>query len=235
MTGPVAATTLTAGVVVHAFTLDEPVDESVLAPDEVERGDRFRFARDRTRFRRRRARLRLILGAHLDRSPAELRFTRNAYGKPRVDGADVEFSATSSGELGAVAVATVPVGIDVERIDPRPDDPDVARRLFAAEEIAALADPADFFRCWSRKEAYVKAVGQGLSFPLASFAVEVAAVPLPRLLRSDLRPGDLTNCTIHDISDLHPGCAGALAVHAPGGSVMMRAETGFRSPTGDHR
>ena len=213
---------------VWTFDLDTDgeVDESVLSAGEAARADRFHFDVDRVRFRRRRARLRHLLAGYCRQSPEQLVFGANEFGKPNVAGFEhVHFNSTSSDGAGAVAVCRHQVGVDLEKIDPSPSDLDVARRLFAREELAAQRDPGDFFRCWSRKEAYVKVIGHGLSFPLDSFAIEVGATVRPRLLRSDLRPGDLANMTICDISSPAAGLAGALVVQKAGASVVMRPIT----------
>lgn len=199
---------------VWSFELAEPADESVLAPDELARAARFRFDRDRERFVRRRVLLRRVLALHTGAAPAELAYATNAYGKPTLVGhPDLHFSASASGGRAVIAVGPVELGVDVEQVVPSDDLDGVAVRFFAAEELAQLASVDDFFRCWSRKEAYVKAVGQGLSFPLASFAVEVAEAPHPRLLRSDRLPDDLATATIVDLSS--PGFMAALVVRSP--------------------
>jgi 4'-phosphopantetheinyl transferase len=225
MTGRAAGSILGADAEVWTLDLTRDVDESVLEPDELERGDRFVFARDRVRFRRRRAQLRHLLAGYAGVAPADLRFRRNEYGKPTLDGTDLHFSSSSSGDVAMFAVGAVELGVDVEVIRPDLADEQVALRMFAPEEAAAVAagTPADFFRCWTRKEAYVKAVGQGLSFPLQSFAIEVADVPCPRLTRSDLRPGDLAFSTIADLSSVAYELTAALVVRAPSAGVMMHS------------
>lgn len=189
-----------------------PVDLDALSDAERERADRFRFERDRVRFLRRRAGLRRVLAECTDRSAREVRFRVNAYGKPELADGPF-FSTSSSGDRALVVVSpSHPVGIDLEEVRPNGDETEVAQRLFADEEIAAIDDAGDFFRCWSRKEAYVKAVGAGLSFPLGSFAVEVADVARPRLLRSDLRPADIDSAGLFDLSDPRGQFAAALVV-----------------------
>jgi 4'-phosphopantetheinyl transferase len=210
-------------VAVWSVDLREPVDESVLSDEEVDRADRFVFERDRVRFRRRRSQLRHLLGRYVGAEPSDVCFTLGGFGKPAVVGSPLHFSSSSSGDVAMFAVGSHELGVDVELIRPSLADDEVARRLFSAEEAAAViaGSAADFFRCWTRKEAYVKAIGQGLSFPLESFAIEVTPVPAPRLTRADLRPDDLEICTIADLSADTDELAAALVVRAPAARVMM--------------
>lgn len=148
----------------------------LLDDEERARADRFRFERDRRRFVLRRGLLRTLLAARLGRDPAALRFTRNAFGKPALPGSDLRFSASHSHGTALLAVAWgVELGCDIERCDERIDTDGMARAHFAPGEISALERLPlghrldGFVRCWTRKEAYVKALGVGLSYPLDSF------------------------------------------------------------------
>jgi 4'-phosphopantetheinyl transferase len=209
---------------VWMFALDADIDESVLNATETARADRFHFDRDRVRFRRRRAILRHLLAAYTAVPAGALRFDENAFGKPQLtDPAAPQFSASSSGDLGAVAVCRHRLGVDVELVRPSCDDEDVARRLFATEEVSAIATTADFFRCWTRKEAYVKAIGAGLSFPLESFAIDVADVPRPQILRSTLRPNDRSSFTVADLSRIDAGYASAVVVQDSSANIVLHS------------
>lgn len=181
-----------ARVAVRFETLD--VDDATLAAlaliigaDERTRAACYRFARDRRRFIARRARLRLALGAHLGVAPQALVFAENAYGKPIVHGGPC-FSLSHSGDRMMLAIGDEDVGCDLERIDEELDWAPIAASLFTPDECAALAAvpaPAGrrgFFACWTRKEAFVKALGLGLSYPLAAFDVSVGQ-------RASLRAG----------------------------------------------
>lgn len=160
---------------------------ALLAPEERAQADRFRFERDRRRFIVRRARRRERLAAHLGAAPAALRFVEGPFGQPRLADCDIAFSTSHSGEIWAVAIGTVALGVDIEAIDRTIDHAGIASSLFAPGEVAALArlgreDAATaFYACWSRKEAFVKAIGRGLSYPLDAFEVSLDACP--RLLR----------------------------------------------------
>ncbi|HEY0270525.1 MAG TPA: 4'-phosphopantetheinyl transferase superfamily protein [Sphingomonas sp.] len=155
---------------------------ALLDDEEHARAARFRHARDRDRFIARRGQLRLLLAAEGAGDAGAIRYTRNAHGKPALaDRPDLRFNLSYSGDVALCAVARgVEVGCDIAWRDPALADPRVARRLFAAAEWRALeALPPDrrtegFFNCWTRKEAFIKALGLGVSHPLGSFAVTLA-------------------------------------------------------------
>jgi 4'-phosphopantetheinyl transferase len=152
---------------------------AVLDASERARAAKFAFERDRRRFVVRRARLRRLLAAHTGIDAADLHFEENCFGKPRL-AEGPHFSLSYSGERMIVAIAEVELGCDIERIDPALAWRPLADTLFERQERASLADlsgPAArsaFFHCWARKEAFVKALGLGLSYPLEAFAVSVS-------------------------------------------------------------
>jgi len=158
---------------------------TLLDPAERSRAARFAFARDRRRFIVRRARLREVLADATQTAPERLAYTANAYGKPAL-AAGPRFSASHSNELWAIALSERELGLDIEYHQPNIDWRDLATGLFGASECAALEALAGddvvrgFFDCWARKEAFVKAIGMGLSYPLDAFAVSVT--PDARLL-----------------------------------------------------
>jgi 4'-phosphopantetheinyl transferase len=164
--------------------------------DEAEgaRAAAFHFPLHRRRFVVRRAALRLILQACTGISAADLRFETGSLGRPYLapgQAAGLDFSTSHSDELALVAVAHAGrVAVDLERIKPQSDLASVAQRFFAPEEAAwVLATEGTerverFYRCWVLKEAFVKALGQGLQMPLESFAFVAGAEP-PRLSRAE--------------------------------------------------
>ncbi len=158
--------------------------EATLSSDELARADRFVFEKDRSHFVAARGILRELLGNYLKLSPAGLQFGYANRGKPSLEGgtgySSLQFNLSHSGGLAVYAFSQGRrLGIDVERIRPQLAAEDIARRYFAAGELAELQalppqSRADgFFLCWTRKEAYVKAHGAGLSIPLDSFAVSL--------------------------------------------------------------
>jgi 4'-phosphopantetheinyl transferase len=158
----------------------EPGDAAILDDEERARSERFRFDRDRRRFIARRAFLRRVLARYAGLDPARLQYRTSANGKPELatPGIGLGFSASHADGLAVVAVAPRGVvGVDVERVRPIPDALELARHLWTDAEyrhlvsITAPLRSAAFLRIWTRKEAYVKLLGNGLSLPLDSFDV----------------------------------------------------------------
>lgn len=171
-------------VPVAAEALPEEEWRGILAADEVARAARFRFDRDRNRYRRGRTALRMLLGRYLEVPAAEIRFQYENHGKPEVahpnNARELRFNSSDSGGLVLIAVTSgTVVGIDVEQLRPMPDLVNIATRFFSAREVQALLAfkeekrPEAFFACWTRKEAFLKATGVGLSYPLSAFSVSV--------------------------------------------------------------
>jgi len=159
--------------------------ETWLAPDEKSRAARFVFPKDRCRFIAARGILRAILGQYLQRHPADIEFAYGTNGKPaiRADGPQsaIQFNLSHSHGLAVYAFAyRREVGIDVEVVRPGVQQDGVAELAFSDSELAELAAlPPElrdegFFLCWTRKEAYLKARGAGLTIPLRSFQVSLS-------------------------------------------------------------
>lgn len=157
--------------------------ESTLSADELARGQRFHFERDRQHFLAARGTLRLLLARYLEMAPDTLRFNVTPFGKPwLVDppyAIQFNVSHAHGRALFAFAVGRR-VGVDIEWLRPELTGVEIARRFFSPAEVAALEGlspaerPAAFLRCWTRKEAFVKARGEGLSLPLDRFDVDIA-------------------------------------------------------------
>lgn len=158
----------------------------ILSSEEQARADRFHFARDRQNFSATRALLRILLANYAECRPEELSFVYGDRDKPSLaqspDAGRVEFNVSHSGSRALLAFARGrELGVDVEQVRNNFDHEALARRYFSAAEqeaLAALPQPqrcAGFFRCWTRKEAYIKAHGAGLSLPLSGF--DVSLVP----------------------------------------------------------
>jgi len=195
---------------------------SLLAPDEIERAERFHFTRDRASFIIAHAMLRTILAAYLKPNPAQLRFTSSAYGKPALFEKDNEpelrFNLSHSHELALCVVARKrEVGIDVEYIREDFAQEEIAERFFSSTERAALrALPSDertasFFHCWTRKEAYIKARGEGLSFPLERFDVSVSPIEERPTLSVHEAPDETARWSLQSLTP-DAGYAAAIAI-----------------------
>jgi len=177
-----------AGDDVHVWTVDLLADTgpiaafaATLSADERDRAARFYFERDRRRYIVARGALRTILGECLGVDAAAVEFQYGAHGKPSL-AADLAFNVSHSGELALIACSRRgEIGVDIEEIRLLTDADLVASQFFSPREVARLrALPLGmrneaFFRCWTRKEAYVKALGEGLSRPLATFDVTFTA------------------------------------------------------------
>jgi 4'-phosphopantetheinyl transferase len=202
----------------------------VLSDEERSRAGRFRFEVHRNRFAAGRGIQRLLLARYLDADPAALRYALAGHGKPSLDGvhgaADLRFNVSNSddGLLIAVTVGRE-VGVDLEAVRPMSDRDAVARRFFSAPEnlvydtIDEAERDAAFFTCWTRKEAYIKALGEGLSMPLDCFDVTLRPGEPARLLCTRGNPDEAARWTLREM-DPGPGWIGAVAVE--GGGWEMR-------------
>jgi 4'-phosphopantetheinyl transferase len=157
---------------------------ALLSPDERERAGKYRFRKDRERFIVTRGALREILSCYLTLAPARIVFSYNGFGKPflknETDGAPIFFNVSASREIALCAVAHgCEIGVDIEFIGDEPASREIAERFFSpreAENLAALAgkrQTSAFFHCWTRKEAFIKGVGVGLTYPLKNFSVPI--------------------------------------------------------------
>ena len=186
---------------VWSIRLDPPADRvdrlwTLLAEDEQARANRFRFDRHRRQYAVGRGALRTLLAFYTSISPELIRFAYGPRGKPflaEADGAPaaggLQFNLSNSDEMALVGfVQGVEIGVDIEFQKPMPDCEQIAERFFSLSEREVLrALPAEvkeeaFFNCWTRKEAYLKAVGEGLAAPLDSFDVTLAPGDPPRML-----------------------------------------------------
>jgi 4'-phosphopantetheinyl transferase len=195
----------------------------ILSSEEQERAKRFHRVRDRKHFIVAHAVLRLILGRYLNIDPRQVSSENNTFGKPRLmDGAyypDVRFNVAHSRSVALYAFAIGrEIGVDLEFTEPDFARMGLARTLFAPEEVEALSPlsnkdfVAGFYRCWTRKEAYVKAKGLGLSLPLNSFVVSVGPPNETPLLIADRNEiGEQTEWILVDLI-VGEGFAASLAV-----------------------
>lgn len=218
---------------VHVWQADLDAPEMVrhrlgrlLVPEEQARAARFYFERDRQRYLAGRGLLRLLLGRYLGRPPEGLELTYNRYGRPSLAGSDnlppLHFNLSHSGPIALFAFTLDrPLGVDVERIRSDLDHEKIAERFFSLRErqvlhnLSAMDMALGFFNAWTRKEAYIKALGMGLSLPLDSFDVTLAPGRPARLLEARQQPGEADHWTLYDLAP-RPGYCGALAVRDRG-------------------
>jgi len=194
---------------------------SVLSPDEGARADRFRVAADRARFVAARGALRRILARYTGERPEDLRFSYAAWGKPGLEpvaGAHrIEFNVSHSGQLALYAVAEGRrLGVDVERIVPvTENDERLSRSWLSERELVemsatdASARTRRFYSLWTRKEAYLKARGEGLS--LDPDRVRIPYDPVGGSFESAFEFGAAARWTLREL-EVGPGYAAALAV-----------------------
>ncbi len=208
-----------------------------LSDDERERARRLRFPRDTDRFVAARGTLREILASLVGRDPRELVFTYGPHGKPRLGGEShtLDFSLSHSGGSALLAVSDGPrIGADIEEIRDDPMLESVARFLFSSREIEALGkiSAADrlhaFYRCWTCKEAFVKATGAGLGADMASFEVAVSARDSARLLSVNDSEQEAARWTLGHVA-LGDDVAAAFAVEAALCSVSLSEWRGGRA------
>lgn len=191
--------------------------EQFLIPDEVTRAARFGLDLPRHTYIVTRGFLRLLLSKYLAADPRRIPFSYTSRGKP-VLGLDtrINFNVTHSSGMAAIALALdCRLGIDLEEIRPLPGLEDIAKRFFCPEEAAEILSCSakererSFFRCWTRKEAYIKAVGEGLHIPLDSFRVTVKPDEFARFVHLGRDASVAEAWTLHDIN-LASDCAAAV-------------------------
>jgi 4'-phosphopantetheinyl transferase len=205
---------------------------ATLAKDEIERAERFKVASARERYVLGRGLLREILSRYCGIAAAALRFRYGTHGKPALaEAAGLLFN--DSHTHGAVICAVArdcEIGIDLEHIREDVDDLGLAEQYFSAAEAAALARipvrerQKAFLTCWTRKEAYIKARGEGLSMDLRSFEVfESVDAPVRLRIRND--PEEACRWSLMDL-DVPAGYLAALVAEGQGHRVTTRVWPG---------
>ncbi len=198
---------------------------ALLNAEELARADRFLQPHHRCHSAVARGGLRSLLGRYLQVAPQSVVFQFNAHGKPSLAGAHehsgLRFNLSHSHGLALIAFARGrDLGVDIEKVRPeRPAEP-IAERFFAPAEAARLRSlpsaqqPEGFFECWTRKEAYIKARGKGLSLPLDSFEVAFGPGVRPAILGASDEPDAVARWALFDLQP-SAGFAGALVVERP--------------------
>ena len=180
---------------------------ALLSNDEQIKADRYLFEKHRRRYILCRATLRNLLGSYLDRAPDTFRFAYNSHGKPFIanDDSGLRFNISHSGEIMLAAfVLNSEIGIDIEAIQQDIDYLGIGQRWFSELELNTLLKLPEhervgaFFRAWSRKEAYIKALGAGLSYPLNRFSVSMDETS-PALIECQDGSQEIKSWKIHDV------------------------------------
>ncbi len=176
---------------ISAFAIHQTAYEGIISPEEMRRANRFISPAVKTRFVVARGMLRHILAQYTQQAPQDIAFTYGARGKPLLAHAPFAFNLSHSEDVALLALAqTDHIGVDVEHITPMAEMRRVASDYFSADEqVALFSQPARdqlsaFYRCWTRKEAYIKARGDGFALPLDKFDVSLSPDDTPCLLRT---------------------------------------------------
>lgn len=227
------------GALVHVWSadLDDPAFPAdalvqLLSPDERGRAARFRFERDRRRFSSSRGLLRVLLGGYLNHAPAAIEFEYGPSGKPKLRTGraepPIQFNLAHANSCVLFGFARgCELGVDVEQLRDLPELGEIADRFFSPSEAERVVNtvtgdrvPA-FFRCWTRKEAFIKALGDGLSRPLDSFAVTVESDRPPRI---EWALGEPELASLWSLHHLEPrtGYVAAVALPHPNARVECR-------------
>jgi 4'-phosphopantetheinyl transferase len=196
--------------------------QQTLSADERTRAARYHFQKDRDQFVVARGLLRTLLGRYLGVSPEHLRFRYNAYGKPGLnsefDGGTLRFNLSHSHGLVLYALTRGrDIGVDVEHIRPEFAEGQIAERFFSPREVTLLRrlpvalQPIAFFHCWTRKEAFIKARGEGMTLPLDQFDVSLTPGEPARLLHTQWDPQEPLRWSLRELAPA-PGYVGAVAV-----------------------
>ena len=195
----------------------------LLSVDEQDRADRFHFESDRQHFIVARGCLRAMLAIYLDVGAQTIQFSYASHGKPELPTScsqlrPLNFNLAHSGGFALYAFTRVgQIGIDLEHIRPDFTGDDIARRFFSSNEVGRLTRlPANvrheaFFNCWTRKEAFLKAKGFGLSLPLDQFDVTLAPAEPAALLLTRWDETEASRWSLKAI-DVGPGYVAAVAV-----------------------
>lgn len=182
---------------VHVWSLNKSEHKNklaaywnILSKEEKESASKYRFTRDRDCSIIARGALRTLLGNYLKQSPERIKFQFGTHGKPSLNElSDIEFNVSHS--TNAIVLAFVQhnsIGIDVEYIKRNIEVKKIAKHFFSKEEIMSLFSMDEsyykqaFYNCWTRKEAFIKALGSGLSFPLDQFVVSLDSTKEAALL-----------------------------------------------------
>lgn len=197
--------------------------KSLLSCDEQSRAERFYFVKDKNQFIVGRGVLRVLLGNYLDTDPQKVKFYYNEFGKPFLENQfsknNLKFNLSHSKDMLVMAFAkNVDVGIDIEYVRSDIDVLRLARHFFSQREVSELLSISSylmndaFFNCWTRKEAFIKAKGQGLSIPLDKFDVSLSPGEPAKLIRLHDNPNEIAEWYLQELSNIGEGYISSIAI-----------------------
>ncbi|MEM6380121.1 MAG: 4'-phosphopantetheinyl transferase superfamily protein [Bacteroidota bacterium] len=208
---------------VHIWRASLQVDPEVLLQhklllnlEEIARAERYHFEKDQRQYIVARSTLRRLLGQYLNRTPESIVLAKHSKEKPYLPHHSFEFNVSHAGDWAVFAFSHHPIGIDIEVINPTLDLETMATQFFAPAEVQAFLSiskpdrPQAFFNAWTRKEAFIKAIGDGLATPLDQFEVSLKAGEPTKLQTMRLQGIDLRDWELKAF-DLVEGYCGAVA------------------------
>ncbi|MGD9488068.1 MAG: 4'-phosphopantetheinyl transferase superfamily protein [Calditrichaceae bacterium] len=196
--------------------------ENLLSPDELDRANRFMFQKDRIHYIACRGQLRILLAQSTGMSPGKLQFGYNLYGKPYLVSpvSGPYFNVSHSNNLALIAISgDSQIGVDIEFMRLNTEPLQIARNFFSQHEYRQLINlPQNqqkeaFYNCWTRKEAYIKACGKGLSIPLNEFDVTLKPGEPAKIIECRHDPSSVCDWQLDSLTVPH-GYIAALAVNA---------------------
>ncbi len=179
--------------------------------EEIDKANKFIFEKDRIASIVSRSALRKLLAFYSNSTPQQIQFRFSKFGKPElVDSKyDIHFNVSHSHKIGIVGFCLdVPIGVDIEFIKFTPDLDSVATKFFSAPEIENYLNLSEkdkvhgFFNCWTRKESFIKALGEGLSFPLDEFEVSLEPDKRAELLNTFFNPNEKEKWSLESIDTI---------------------------------
>ena len=197
---------------------------SFLSADEITRSKSFRFLKDRSAYIAARGYLRMLLAKYIDKSPREISLSYTAEGKPFISPSKgIHFNLSHSGNRAVLGFSKEgPIGVDIELVKREVNIDLVARHSFSMVEQQKLFSlPSEqqreaFFTCWTRKEAFIKAKGEGMSIPLDEFEVSLVPGEKPELRHAEWDPEEPSRWTFNDL----PRIEGYIGAWACGGEIQ---------------
>jgi 4'-phosphopantetheinyl transferase len=189
---------------------------SILSPEEQAKSKKFHFSVDQKKYVISHGIMRKIIASYIPCHPKEIQYRHNAYGKPELHmpSCDIHFNLSHSEKLGALAIATRPIGTDIEHLKPLEDYISLTKHFLSEkesnyfEQLTFANQHQAFYRAWTKKEAYIKAIGMGLSYPVEQ--ITICLDEHPQILEDRVNPDNAANLSI--VSFEHEDYMGAIAI-----------------------